>query len=178
MMNPREFFQSVMIGIRMSLFRSNLKKGRLIQITNATDDGEICYGTSDKAVVGFSGFPTTIPCSVCTVLSIGGKDRQTILINKAMQTLPDDQYQAVIKHEIGHLMLGHLYGQQNTKWYQLKGTTLEQEIEADSYAASIVGKKPMMRALVSVRAHIIEAGLASMVSALDTRIARLSNPRP
>lgn len=79
-------------------------------------------------------------------------DPQVILVGQqiAMKLSPE-KIKAIFLHETGHLKLKHTETRGLAKMNTdiSKEVILQQEIEADKYAASILGKKIMRKALIS-----------------------------
>lgn len=85
-------------------------------------------------------------------------DQPVIAIGSAFSTLSESTQAAIIQHEVGHHVLGHLdnmvaltsyNGVRNI--YPLTGNVISIELEADAYAASIVGNSSMVDALKELR---------------------------
>lgn len=80
--------------------------------------------TCNRTVTMFSKLPSRIPSAFAGNMEDG---TQAIFVNEAMKASDKDVYDAVLSHEYGHIVLGHLNE-------ECELSTLHKELEADNYA--------------------------------------------
>ena len=88
-----------------------------------------------------------------------GLGESIIITNKLFDHFSFDTKKAVIQHEVGHHVLGHLDNELSLMAYNnlrsiypFVGHVISIELEADAYAASVVGNECMINALKELKA--------------------------
>lgn len=109
---------------------------------------DVCQNMCLNNVVPFVGV-----CGVQFSNQAQGKITHCIFCNNKFMELPEDVRAPVFEHELGHVV--HKHSDKNntpTLWevFGFKGKYLQQEMEADAYAAAIVGKDAVIKALKTV----------------------------
>lgn len=81
-----------------------------------------------------------------------GSDRSFVMVDEWFLKLSPETQEALLYHEMGHINLGHMEISLNTNALEREIKSLEgdidyREMEADDYAASVVGRRRMIDAL-------------------------------
>ena len=92
---------------------------------------------------------------------VAGKN---VYVNGIFTNLSRDTQKAVLSHEAGHVLCSHkgsMFESFKRVWYILKGDVMEKELEADTYAAAVVGRTTMIKALKEIKKQV--PGLLSKI---------------
>lgn len=73
--------------------------------------------------------------------------KHDIFVDNVFMDLSPETQQFIIEHEIGHIMHRHKTELKQRQWDMFWGKVHQHEIEADQYAAHMVGKEAAIRAL-------------------------------
>lgn len=87
------------------------------------------------------------------------EDEAAILFHpKLRDMLEEPEFKAVMLHEEGHIVLGHLLSPETEEMVECEGIKVinneDYELQADSYAVSVVGPTAMKRALIKISKKI------------------------
>lgn len=99
---------------------------------------------------GYTTVSNGVAFAAMTMSTYNGKEVPTAIVDMMFEKLSEPSQRFLIYHELGHLKYGHSVHQVSGKEYaaaRIRGEYMEEELAADAYAASIVGKEAGYKAL-------------------------------
>jgi len=144
---------------------------RLPRGCDPNDKHIFVFGGEQFTVYRFT-YPEAPPDVPMMLLGISSHDHIVMAANDAMLALPTKLIKAAVAHEAGHVEAGHLE--------TADGRLLSEEVEADLFAASVVGVKSIRKLLQLSRDRVAPydaAGVApeGCLEELDDRLAALAS---
>ena len=102
------------------------------------------------------------------------RSRYVVIVNSMLLSLPKEQVEAVINHELGHIDLGHLNSCVSVALSNVERTLTDGvpglEEEADNYSVARTGAKPLMDALISVNKDLDDKELVTRINRLRAQL--------
>lgn len=121
-------------------------------------------------LAGFGMIPEHPSIGCCTFSNPSYGTKKVIICNSKFFELPIEVQHAGFEHELGHFALGHEGHTYPKLWKDLIlgcGEYMKDEMAADAYAVSVVGKEPVIALLKSMTYRIdLKLNIAHRIRAI------------
>ena len=147
-------FTKIMLGANAVI--ASLTVVKAIRTANAVKKAEVLVIGGHTVKVDKYGFMKSAHAAVAMVAEMKDTGKYQIFVDESFLSLDKDVQLAILAHEDGHIKLGHLENVGALNAYKraiesLKGAQ-KIELEADAYAATVVGVDSMIKALEALMA--------------------------